>query len=75
VRIAHLEQRLRQTDSWSGDAPMTSADLQKILMEKFADLDVELAKRDVMPFVRDSAAVAVWSKDFFLSLVPRLESC
>jgi hypothetical protein len=54
---------------------MTQDDLLKLLKEKFSQLDVELAKRDVLPFIKDAAAVELWSPDFFLSLLPRLKVC
>ena len=48
--------------------------------EKFLDLaaktieklDVDQARREVEPFVRDPEALAVWSKEFFLDVVKRV---
>jgi hypothetical protein len=54
---------------------MTKQDLLTLLEEKFSLLDVELAKKDVLPFVKDPMAVELWSNDFFLSLLPRLKVC
>lgn len=51
---------------------MTSSDAHGPLAERFAQLDIEAAKADVLPFVKDPASVALWSREFFLSLLPRL---
>ncbi|MBA4079054.1 MAG: hypothetical protein C0508_28750, partial [Cyanobacteria bacterium PR.023] len=67
------EQRLRQTGAWTSEEPMTQQDLCRLLEEKFSLIDFELAKKDVLPFIKDSAAVELWSPDFFLSLLPRLK--
>lgn len=72
VRLKHLEQRLRQSGGWPGGT-LQPPDLLELLRKKFAELDVEAAKRDVSPFLRDPAAVELWSKDFFESLLPRLK--
>lgn len=72
VRLAHLEQRLRQTGGWIDAMAMTRDDLLKLLEARFDGLDVESARRDVLPFVRDQGAVEIWSNDFFLSLLSNL---
>jgi hypothetical protein len=38
-----------------------------------AQLYLEAAKREVVPLLRDPAAVEIWSKEFFQSLLPRLK--
>ena len=71
--LAHLEQRLRQSGGWSGLQSMQPADLLALLEARFAQLDVEAARQDVLPFVRDPAAVQLWSRDFFCSLLGRIQ--
>jgi predicted nucleotidyltransferase component of viral defense system len=73
VRLSHLEQRMRQSGAWSGAASMKRDDLTTLLLRKFAAVDTAAAKRDVQPFLRDSATVALWSQEFFESLLPRLQ--
>lgn len=72
VRLSHLEQRLRQTGTWTSKKAMTREDLLNLLEEKFSRVNIDQAKRDIMPFIRDPDAVALWSKEFFVSLLPRL---
>lgn len=73
VRLGHLEQRLRQTGSWTSEKSMTREDLLNLLDQKFSNLDIDLAKRDILPFIKDPQAIAVWSREFFISLLPRLK--
>jgi len=74
VHLSHLEQRLRQSGGWSEVRPMQASDLLALLEEKLNEVDIETAKKDVLPFLQDSAAVALWSRDFFTSLLPRLKT-
>ena len=74
VRLSHLEQRLRQSGGWTGRKKLQHDELLALLEANFAKLDVKAAKADVLPFLRDSAAVALWSREFFTSLLPRLKT-
>ncbi|MFA5508579.1 MAG: nucleotidyl transferase AbiEii/AbiGii toxin family protein [Vulcanimicrobiota bacterium] len=70
--LSHLEHRLRQSGGWLEDSPLGPEDLVKRLSTRFEDLDVEAARKDVLPFLKDVDQVALWSKEFFQSLLPRL---
>lgn len=73
VRLAHLEQRLRQTGGWTKGKAMTLKDLHELLLEKFGSIDFDQAKADIRPFIKDPDSLALWSKEFFESMVPRLK--
>ncbi len=73
VHLSHLELRLRQSGGWTSKKAMSESDLSDLLQEKFANLDVSAAKKEVSPFLRDTAATDLWSADFFLSLIPKLK--
>lgn len=73
VHISHLEQRLRQSGEWTSEKTMTRNDLLNLLRDKFSCFDVERAKEDVLPFIKDPQAVGIWSNEFFQSLLPRLK--
>jgi len=75
VHVSHLEQRLRQTGAWKEKSKMRLEDVKYLLEEKFSKLDIKLAKNDVLPFIKDPDAVAIWSNDFFLSLLSNLKAC
>ena len=63
--LAHLEARLRQTDHWKEKRALTEADVHALLLERFGQVDFATAKSDVLPFLRDSDEVALWSPAFF----------
>lgn len=73
VHLFHLEQRMRQSSGWTAERPMEKADLFDLLEEKFAVLDVVAAKKDVAPFLKDKAAIDLWSHQFFSSLLNGME--
>lgn len=70
--LSHLQARMEQSGHWDGaelDLPVLKARLQ----ERFEEIDFEQAKEDVRPFIRDPDALALWSSEFFVSLLDRLE--
>lgn len=72
VRIGHLESRMRQTGDYQGDQPLTPARLQHLLRQAVDDLDVEQARREIAPFIKDRNTLEVWSKDFFKQIIKRI---
>jgi predicted nucleotidyltransferase component of viral defense system len=72
LNLAHLEQRMRQSGHWKDASPITEEDFRGILAGAINDLDVESAKREVEPFVKDPVALSVWAKDFFLDVAGRI---
>lgn len=43
-----------------------------LLKRKFEEIDYSNAKEDVKPFIKDSATLDTWSKDFFISITDHL---
>jgi predicted nucleotidyltransferase component of viral defense system len=72
VRLGHLESRMRQSGDCVDEERLTSGKLQALLHRAVEDLDVEQARREVAPFIRDQAALRVWSKDFFSEVMTRV---
>jgi predicted nucleotidyltransferase component of viral defense system len=72
LHLAHLEERMRQSGHWEGDAPLEVDSFLKLMSEAIEQLDVGQAKKDVLPFVREPAALYVWSRDFFRDIVKRV---
>ncbi|MFH1313704.1 MAG: nucleotidyl transferase AbiEii/AbiGii toxin family protein [Candidatus Eisenbacteria bacterium] len=73
VRLTHLESRMRQSGDYTDDEPLSREKLQTFLGRAVEELDVEQARREVAPFVRDQRALEVWSKDFFSRIMMRIE--
>ncbi len=73
LHLFHLEQRMRQTGHWKGDAPLTPQQLQENLRRTIKGLDVEQARREVEPFVKEPKTLSVWSREFFLDVASRVK--
>ena len=71
---AHLEQRMRQTGHWTGPAPLTAGDLRDLITKRIDKVDIEQIRHEVEPFVKDAAALEVWSKEFFLNVASRIKA-
>lgn len=74
LNLAHLEQRMRQTGHWSGDLPLSPAAFRELLSDSIDRLDVDQARNDVAPFVKDQQALALWSHDFFRDVARRVRA-
>jgi predicted nucleotidyltransferase component of viral defense system len=69
VNLAHLEAKLRQTRNYLADEPLTIEVVKDMLVDRFNSIDFELAKTDVLRFLRDPRTLGVWSREFFLSTI------
>ena len=72
LRLSHLEQRMRQSGDWTEDKALSRADLRDLLSAAIEILDVEAARREVEPFVRDPRALELWSREFFRNVAERI---
>lgn len=73
VHPAHLQSRMEQTGHWSSEEELTIENLRVLLRERFTQVDFDQARSDVLPFIQDPDAVALWGEEFFTELVERLE--
>ena len=71
--LHHLEQRMRQTGHWSGNQLLTQAAFRELVYATVERLDINQARRDVMPFVKDSSVLIIWSHEFFRDVVGRIK--
>lgn len=71
LHLAHLEQRMRQGGDWL-DEPLTAEALHDLLRRRIESLDVDQARDDVRPFLRDARPLEIWSRRYFLDLAERL---
>ena len=72
VNLKHLEARLRQSGFLESDVPLDIGQLKELLQARFATIDYEQAKQDVLPFIKDPNKLAVWGKDFFDQITQNL---
>ena len=70
LHLSHLEQRLRQSGNRDVITPQV---FRKDLHDAIDALDVDQAKRDIEPFVKNPETLDVWSRTFFHTLVDRIQ--
>ena len=51
---------------------MTKDQLLDIFNEKISSLDIKSAKNDIINFITDSSIIELWSKDFFKTIVKKI---
>jgi len=72
LNLSHFCQRAKQ----SGDmavADFSHAELLLLLREKIQELDIDLARQDVVRFIKEPDQLNIWSKDYFSQLVDRIK--
>lgn len=74
VNLAHLKARLVETGTWKAAEELTIDDVKRLLTERFDSIDYEQAKKDVNPFIKDTASLELWSADFFKQITEELSS-
>jgi predicted nucleotidyltransferase component of viral defense system len=72
LNLRHLEARMKQSGYWSSSKPLDRETFKELLTQKIKDLSIEMAKKDIVDFIKDERNIKIWSKEFFLSLVPRI---
>ncbi len=72
LHLSHLEQRMRQSDDWSGAEPLSSDGFKQLLRSAIDNLDVDQVRSEVEPFVKQPEQLAIWSNEFFRDIMDRI---
>lgn len=73
VHLKHLEERLRQSKHYIEDYPLTEQKVKESLHTKIDSLNIQQAKQDMLPFLRDDSQINIWSPEFFHHLVNNIK--
>ena len=63
---------MRQSGDWVHAKPLDKDRFRQMLSEAIETLKVDQAQKEVEPFVKSPAALAVWSNDFFRDVSSRI---
>ena len=74
VNLGHLETRMRQSGDYSDEELLTRTRLLDVLRQRVQHLDVAEIREEVAPFVQDRRSLEVWSQDFFLHVIDKIET-
>lgn len=73
VNLENLKAKLVQSKFINQDYDLTIDNLKALLNERFESLDIEQAKQDVLPFIKDKTKLDLWSKEFFVEITKKLQ--
>lgn len=59
LHLRHLEQRMRQTGDWNGTEELTGEAFFKALHAAIDSLDINKAREEVLPFLKDPDALSI----------------
>lgn len=72
--LPHLREKLIESGRIDSDSSITTENVREMLIDKFKNLDLENAKQDVLPFVKDPSILDIWSSEFFQQITMGLEA-
>ncbi len=72
LNLPHLNQRLIDSGTIPAGSTLSLEDVKQLLCKRFDSIDYTQAKQDVIPFIRDTASLDVWSKEFFRQITEGL---
>lgn len=75
VNKRHLLARLAESGVVEAEEDYPESKIMELLNKRFANIDFQQAKKDVLPFIKDSGQLELWSKEFFqqISLMLKFE--
>jgi hypothetical protein len=75
LHLKHLESRMLQSENLHKGERLTEQGLRELLIKRIEHLDIDRAKEDVIPFVKDMRSIEIWSKEFFHQLAQERLTC
>ncbi len=73
VRISYLRDKSIQSGHLKSSQELqTVQQLQALIKKRIQAVDIELAKQDVLPFIKDSKELSAWNQDFFIQITDQL---
>lgn len=72
VNLPHLDLRMQQSGHRSLSYPLDKDALHELLTNKITGLDIEKAKLDMLPYIRDPRHIDGWSKPLFLKAAEQI---
>lgn len=71
VNIKHLKERLIQSKYIESTFELNKESLITLLNKRFDEIDFNIVKKDVEPFIKDISILELWSKDFFKDITKK----
>jgi Domain of unknown function (DUF1814). len=72
LSLSHLEERMRQSGHYTGDTPLSLGILKELIGNAIDVLNIDEARKEVIPFVADVRGLDIWSREFFRAAAERI---
>lgn len=72
LNLLHLQERAWQSKDWP-EQTLTMPAFKKLVEQRIESLDVEMAKRDVAPFLKDPNVLNMWNQTYFKELLTKVK--
>lgn len=72
--LPHLREKLIDSGFIDKETKLDNDDIKRILIDRFNENDFEAAKNDVVPFIKNTNVLDIWSKEFFVDITTNLLS-
>lgn len=73
VRINHLKKRMQQSGHLLKKEKLSKNSLHILLQKRIDQININDAKKDILPFLKNSTHIDLWSKDYFNQLISKIE--
>lgn len=73
IGLKHFTECLEKNFPGKENVPKDLSALKNLITKKIDTLDIDSAKKDILPFVRDTEAIDLWDKDYLKYWIERLE--
>lgn len=72
--LDHLREKLIESHYISQEDKFDVNFVKALLIARFNEIDFNDAKKDVLPFIKDTSILDIWSKEFFIAITSKLSN-
>ena len=72
--LDHLREKLIESHYISQEDKFDVDFVKALLIARFNKIDFNDAKKDVLPFIKDTSILDIWSKEFFIAITSKLNN-
>jgi len=73
LHLQHLVRRMVQTDDWLEGHVLNKEEFINLFNNTIDKLDIEQAKNDLLPFLKNPDEIKIWSKEFFKTIIQEIQ--
>ena len=73
INLSHLNERMIASKNWEKEKLFDYSEFKNLMLNKIEVLDIESAKKEVKPFIKNSEILNFWNKDYFRLLVDKIK--